>query len=323
MAKGKRPQQRARRTGATGANGAANAGAAKPTTRSAAHVAPKSAVSAPQLWQAWARRNRGTLLTVGGFVVLIAVLIGFAHAQNQQASVDIGNPVPADVLREVTTVSPSVAETVGAGGVKSVMRATPKGTALLMANGKPEVIYVGGDYCPFCAATRWSTVVALSRFGSFEGLTLMRSSSTDVYPNTATFTFAKMTYTSQYITFNATETADRDGAPLKQPSGSAASALAKYDAAPYTSSAGGVPFMDYGDQYVMTSGLFEPTMLQGLTWQQIAAQLSNPNSDVTKAIVGGANEQTAALCKLTNDQPGSVCSAPVIQQLEAALPQPK
>ncbi len=320
MAKGKRPQQRARRTGASGAS---SAGGVKPTVRPAAQVAPTPAVSAPTFWKAWARRNRGTLLIAGGFVVLIAVLIGFARAQNQQASVDIGKPVPADVLREVTTVSPSVAETVGSGGVKSVMQATPKGTALLMANGKPEVIYVGGDYCPYCAATRWSTVVALSRFGSFGGLTLMRSSSTDVYPDTATFTFSKVTYTSQYITFNATETADRDGAPLKQPSGSSARALATYDAAPYTSTASGVPFMDYGDQYVMTSGLFVPTMLQGLTWQQIAAQLSNPNSDVTKAIVGGANQQTAAICKLTNDQPGSVCSTTTIQQLEAALPQPK
>lgn len=320
MAKGKRPQQRAQQTHA---GVGSSAGSARPATRSAARVAPSSVASAPGFWQAWVRRNRGTLLIAGGFVVLIAVLIGFAHAQNQQASVDVGKPAPADVLREVTTVSPSVAETVGAGGVQSVMQATPKGTALLTANGKPEVIYVGGDYCPFCAATRWSTVVALSRFGSFGSLTLMRSSSTDVYPNTATFTFSNVTYTSQYITFSATETADRDGAPLKQPSGSSARALARYDVAPYTSQANGVPFMDYGDQYVMTSGLFVPTMLQDLTWQQIAAQLSNPNSDVTKAIVGGANQQTAAICKLTNDQPGSVCATPAIQRLEAALPQPK
>jgi hypothetical protein len=44
---------------------------------------------------------------------------------------------------------------------------------------------------------------------------------------------------------------------------------------------------------------------------------------VTKAIVGGANYQTAAICKLTNDQPGSVCATPEIQKIEASLPQPK
>jgi len=33
--------------------------------------------------------------------------------------------------------------------------------------------------------------------------------------------------------------------------------------------------------------------------------------------------QTAAICKLTNDQPGDVCGTPVIQQLEATLPQAK
>jgi thiol-disulfide isomerase/thioredoxin len=271
----------------------------------------------------WWRRNLGTLLTVGAVVVLIAAFIIFAQIQNQKTSVGIGDPAPASVLKDVTTVPQSVTTTVGAGTALKAFQATPKGTAPLTANGKPGVVYIGADWCPYCAATRWSTVVALSRFGSFRGLTLMRSSTSDVFPSTATFSFQHVTYTSQYITFTATEDADRNGKALATPGPSAARALATYDIAPYTTQPGGVPFMSYGNQYVTTSGLFAPTMLQGLTWQQIAAQLNNPTSDVTKAIVGGANEQTAAICKLTNNQPGSACDLPVIQQLEAALPQPK
>ena len=45
----------------------------------------------------------------------------------------------------------------------------------LTADGKPEVLYVGAEYCPFCAAERWPVVVALSRFGTWSGL-----SATDV-----------------------------------------------------------------------------------------------------------------------------------------------
>jgi hypothetical protein len=271
----------------------------------------------------WWRRNLGALLTVGVVVALVIAFLIAAQIQNQKASIGIGDPVPASVLKDVTHVSPTVAAKVGAGTAQNVFQATPKGTTPLTANGKPAVVYVGADYCPYCAGTRWSTVVALSRFGSFSGLTLMKSSSNDTLPNTSTFSFQHATYTSEYISFNATETADRNGNKLATPPPAAASALATYDVPPYTTQAGGIPFMSYGNHYVTTSGLFVPTMLQGLTWQQIASDLNNPNSDVTKAIVGGANYQTAAICTLTNNQPGSVCNATEIQQIEAKLPQPK
>jgi thiol-disulfide isomerase/thioredoxin len=333
MAKAKRQQQRpqARRPNPGGAP-SSSAAATTDSTRLAgmrARTAATAGARGPQPQRSrfaqppWWRRNLGTLLTVGGVVVLVAAFIIFAQVQNQQASKGIGDAVPADVLKEVTGVSPTVAATVGAGTAQKVFEATPKNTAMLTANGKPEVVYIGAEWCPYCAATRWSTVVALSRFGSFNGLTLMKSSSSDTLPNTSTFSFQKATYTSQYISFSATEDADRDQKPLATPPPAAAMALATYDVPPYTTQAGGIPFMSYGNQYVTTSGLFVPTMLQGLSWQQIAAQLNNPNSDVTKAVVGGANEQTAAICKLTNNQPGSVCNVPVIQQLAAGLPQPK
>src|SRR5438876_6623085 len=42
-------------------------------------------------------------------------------------------------------------------------------------HGKPVVLYVGAQYCPFCAAERWALVLALSRFGHWAGLRPMRS----------------------------------------------------------------------------------------------------------------------------------------------------
>lgn len=271
----------------------------------------------------WWRRNLFALITVGAVVVLIAGYIIYTQSQNRAAAVGVGDAAPASVLSEVTGVTPTVAAKVGTGGVPISLLATPKNTALLTANGKPKIVYVGADWCPYCAATRWSTVVALSRFGSFSGLTLMRSSSGDVYPNTATFSFQNATYTSAYITFSPTETADRNQQPLATPSPEDAQVFSMYDTAPYTNSAGGIPFLSYGNQYLTTSTLYVPTMLQGLDWQQIASQLNNPSSQVTQAIVGGANQQTAAICKLTNNQPGAVCNASYIQQIEAQLPQAK
>ena len=44
---------------------------------------------------------------------------------------------------------------------------------------------MGAEYCPYCAAERWSMIVALGRFGTFSGLQTMRSSSTDSRPQHA------------------------------------------------------------------------------------------------------------------------------------------
>lgn len=301
-------------------------GAARSTRPAASRIAPgRAAARNPGRFarEPWWRRNLWTIVIVASVVVLVGALVWLAQRQNQAASVGIGDPAPATLMTQLEHVSPSVAAQVGNGGLSSAMQATPKGTTPLTANGKPVVIYVGGDYCPYCAASRWSTVVALSRFGSFKGLTLMKSSTSDVYPNTPTFSFNGATYTSDYLAFNATETADRDRNPLATPDAAAQHALSTFDVAPYTTQAGGVPFFSYGNRYVTTSAIFVPTMLQGLTWQQIGAQLSNPDSAVTKAIVGGANEQTAAICALTNDQPASVCKAAEIVQLQASLPAAK
>ena len=64
---------------------------------------------------------------------------------------------------------------------------------------------MGAEYCPYCAAQRWSTIVALSRFGTWSGLGNMASYSGDVYPNTPTFTFINAKYTSKYVVFKSVE----------------------------------------------------------------------------------------------------------------------
>src|SRR5262250_635737 len=70
----------------------------------------------------------------------------------------------------------------------------PTGAALasgtpLTANGKPEMLYMGAEYCPYCAAERWAMIQALSRFGTFSGLSTVHSSTTDTPTNISTFTF--------------------------------------------------------------------------------------------------------------------------------------
>jgi thiol-disulfide isomerase/thioredoxin len=73
------------------------------------------------------------------------------------------------------------------------------GQAVLNDNGKPLIVYIGAEYCPYCAAERWAAVIALSRFGTFTGLGQTHSSSSDVYPDTATLSFHGAVYASQYL----------------------------------------------------------------------------------------------------------------------------
>ena len=84
---------------------------------------------------------------------------------------------------------------------------------------------------------RWALVLALSRFGSFSDLGLTTSSSTDVYPNTPTFSFHGSTYSSQYLAFDGVETTSNvpnaDGyAALDTPTAEEQALQGKYDAPP-------------------------------------------------------------------------------------------
>jgi len=54
---------------------------------------------------------------------------------------------------------------------------------------------------------------------------------------------------------------------------------------------------------------YDPQVLQGRTWSQIAASVQVPSSAVAKGADGSANLMTAAICKITDNQPGSVCGA--------------
>jgi len=186
----------------------------------------------------------------------------------------------------------------------------------LMADGKPLVIYVGAEYCPYCAAQRWGMVVALSRFGSFTGLQTTHSSSTDAFPNTATLSFHGTTYTSAYLSFQGVETKSnvRRGntyATLDKPTAQQEQLLQKYDAPPYVpaSSTGAIPFIDFGNRYFAAGASISPQLLAGMSASDIARALSDPSSPIAQAVGGSANAFTAAICDLTGARPGDVCTS--------------
>jgi hypothetical protein len=283
--------------------------------------------------------QRKRIYLAGGSILLVAIIaVAFVLFKlNSHSAAASNGPTGAaltSVTKQVTGVSPSVTDTVAGGGVPSAVLVSGKTTAdltsadnnvqsfmatvdgtALKSGAKPEVLYMGGEYCPFCAAERWAMVNAFSRFGTFTGLTTTHSSGTDIYPNTPTFTFAHAKYTSKYIDFTMVEEFGATNTTILQKPTAAQAALgAKYDLA------GSIPFIDLGNKYVEIGNLspLSPSMLAGKTWAQVAAAMNDPSSSLGKALVGNANYLTAATCVLTGNQPASACT-PAIQTLEATL----
>jgi thiol-disulfide isomerase/thioredoxin len=274
----------------------------------------------------------GSILAVA-IVVVAFVLVKLNSNSNSSASAPTGAALTS-VTNKVTNIPVSVTDKVADGGVskgifvsastsdavKSAANnlgsymATVNGTSLT-SGGKPEVLFIGGEYCPYCAAERWAMVNAFSRFGTFTGLKTTHSSSTDVYPNTPTFTFVGSKYTSKYITFTPVEEFGSSNSDIIQNPTSAQQALAtSYDPG------GAIPFIDLGNKYAEVGNLspLSPGMLAGKTWAQVSAAMNDPTSSLGKALVGNANYLTASTCVLTGNQPSTACT-PAIQKLEANL----
>jgi thiol-disulfide isomerase/thioredoxin len=260
----------------------------------------------------------GAILAVVAIVVAIVVVKANSGTPKATASSTVGTLLPASVTSDVNTVPATTLSSVGAGSVPSYAPAafTNISGTPLTSGGKPEVLYIGAEFCPYCAAMRWSVAVALSRFGTLSPLHGIRSSGSDVFPNTATLTFYKSSYTSKYLNYTSVEVQKVDRSALQNPTTQQNQIWTQYEP---DASTRGYPFIDFGNKYLIKAPIYNPQVLAGKSWAQIAAALKDPASPIAQGAVGAANYITAAICKLTGNQPANVCTAAPIPALQAHL----
>ncbi len=256
---------------------------------------------------------------IGAIVVIVVVVVGvFIYLSNQQTTASTQQSTTA--FKAVSSIDPQVSSSVGAGSATNNLHPV-KAPVLKGADGKPEILYVGGEYCPYCAAQRWGMIAALSRFGSFSSLNPIASSE----DNIPTFTFHNSTYTSQYINLVAKETSGQNQSEtLDTLTPTEQQIFQTYNTPQYMGSgaaAGSIPFISIANQYVSQGSFYSPTTLQGHSYQDVAQQLKDPNSDIARGIIGSANYLTAAICKVTNNQPSNVCTASPIPAIQSSLSQ--
>jgi Domain of unknown function (DUF929) len=243
-----------------------------------------------------------SITAVVGFVV---ALVGVNLTSTPARLVASESQAPSAVVRQVTTVPGAVLARVSPGQAVTPLQTVKTSDPLLTIGGKPSIVFVSEESCPFCAAERWSLAVALSHFGTWSHLGTTTSSATDVYPDTATLSFRAAHYQSTQLTLRTTELTDNAGRPQAQTSLDT-SLIDTLDVPPYVNSAaqsGAVPFLDIANRYILAGAQYNPQVLAGLSAAQIASKLSNPSSPVAQAIDGSAQVIVAAIDQVLHDEP--------------------
>lgn len=284
----------------------------------------------PAIGPSSARTARVVWVVIAILLVGVIVLVAYALTRPSATAQRSAKPARTSpgVLAAVTGVPGSVLDSTGVAAPRSPV-IPPKlvtGAPLVGPGGKPLVLFVGADFCPFCAAERWPLVVALSRFGRFAELRNTASSPNAVFPSIQSFTFTDSSYTSRYVDFTGVELFSsvlaRDGSYVRiaELTAGEAQVMARYGNGPTPGTAPGqLPFVDIANHMVASTAGFSPAVLVGLSQSTIAGDLSQAGGAVTPPVVASANYLTAGICLATGQQPGSVCASKGVRAADKAL----
>jgi thiol-disulfide isomerase/thioredoxin len=277
--------------------------------------------SARQTLQQRRQRNIYTaMIAIGVAVVVVAVIIAVSLSGGSSKSPTTGKiasgafSLPANLIAQVEKVPVdkvvAAAKTLPADA--SPPQALPPKNPVYTVDGKPALVFIGAEYCPYCAAERWPLVLALSKFGTFSDLRGTTSSATDTNPSTPTFSFYGSTYTSKYLTFLSDEEATNTETALQDPTAAEQALVTKWDTTPYIPAADAgenpIPFVYVAGKYVLTGNQFDASPISGMQWAAAAPYMTSGSNSTSKAMLAAAGYLVGDLCVLTHDQPAAVCS---------------
>jgi hypothetical protein len=248
------------------------------------------------------------VVVVVGILLLLIFGFYFAYVTSDQLARYIDKPVSQTDLATLKQLSLAP---YGPSGVSMLTDVKDNSGSPFTFDGKPVVIYIGADYCPYCAVQRWSLVMALMRFGNFSNLSYMASSlSEGDYP---TFTFHGSSYTSKYLVFHGYEQEGRNEQPLDTVPSNYTTLFQQYNSY--------YPFINFGNRYVVSGAMLDPGLLGGKNWTGATGVFNDISTGTTLGtqIKESANVITAVICKLTGDAPSGVCNQSPINGLTLEL----
>jgi hypothetical protein len=238
-------------------------------------------------------------------VVIVAVLVAVGLSSGAAKAVP-RTPLPSATSQALQSV-PVGALVAGSARVTDLQPAVSLTGPTLTSAGKPELLYIGAEFCPVCAAERWALVVALSQFGTFTNLQQTSSAARD--GNIPTVSFYGSTYSSPYLTFTPVETTTNQPqgnyyAPLEAPTAAQQSL--------WSSTLGGnrtFPFIDIGGRFLLTTSQFPASGLQGHSFSEIAASVGHNNTGIGAVIDASATALVKYICGTTGQKPAATCRA--------------
>lgn len=265
------------------------------------------------------RRRRRHELTLAVAGVLSVAVVAASLSVLAPGTHDNARRTPAtratlaSYYRAAVSVPDSTLEAVGLPTDVAVPTEVTPSLSTVATNG--VVSYVGAEYCPYCAFERWALLVALSKFGTFSTLDAkILSSSSDVYPHLASWSFVGAGYVSPYFSFDATELfstkKSAHGGYQRLTALSPAQSIALHRDDPERE----LPFIDLGNHDVVLGSSASPAVLQGLSLSEIGVDLRSPTNAVAQSIDGAANYLIAGLCTLVHGTTPRVCSSPVTRR---------
>lgn len=266
--------------------------------------------------QAASEHKRRLLIAASASAVIVLVIVavvvaGLNRPKGAVTSAKLSGTISDTLAKSLAGVPATTYDTVGLGSASATPIKSMSGT-VAMKDGKPRMIYVGAEYCPFCAGERWALVTALSRFGTFTGIEYAVSSATDNPASIPTLSLKDAKFTSQYLSFESYEVQDRDGKALqKEPD----------DVVALQSANGGtaIPWIYYAGKAYQSGSTVDGTVFGDQAQDPIGAALSDSSSALTKTVIGGANLTTARICQTTANKPANVCTSAGVTAAAAAM----
>src|SRR5712692_4554574 len=221
------------------------------------------------------------LAAILSLVVISAYLLSTLNGAESQLA---GKPISDSSYSQLRDIAVSTYE---APGPTLLSRVQSYSGQPYTTGGRPIIVYVGAEFCPFCAFQRWPLILALTRFGDFSNLHYEVSSEN----NYATFTFVGSSYSSQYVVFQSYEQEDNSHLPLQSVPSNYSTVFQQFG--------GSYPFLDFANRYIINGALADPSVLQGKNWTQITQQLSGATS-LRSQVIEVADTITTAICRVTN-----------------------
>jgi hypothetical protein len=286
------------------------------STKQAAKKAATERIAAQRAAQQRSDRRRNLLMAGGGVLAVVLVIGGIVFAglsgKKSTSSVHPVLPASATVTNAITAAVPLTSTIPDLSTVTGPPKSLT-GAPLTSTSGKPEVLYVGAEYCPYCGVTRWPLAIALSRFGTLGGLQTTYSAANDTAgPNTPTLDFRNATYKSDYIDFTGIEYEDGAGKVI-------GTLTTEQDSLFKSLGGGNFPFIDFGGKWAQSGTAYPTAILAGLTPEAVAGQLTDSSSKVGSTIQAGADVFTAIICEMDAGKPASVCTSKGVAAATTAL----